>query len=759
VIRTSSARLALAAYVALTLVFTLPLAFHLTDRLPHDAGDPLFVTCGLWWNAHAIPLTSRWWNPPIFYPMRGALALSDHLLGLAPLTSIVQWAGGSAVLAYNVAFLSSFALAGFCTFLLARELSGRADVAFVAGLLFAFNPFRWSMISHLQLLQAFWMPLALFAAHRFLADGRMRWAALFGASWLFESLSNGYMLVFFSLVAVAWLLWFVPWRRQPARGATLAGVLALGGVLLAPILIGYGRIQAHEGLTRSVDEIQFYGADAAGVLTPSSITTVYPNWHPWPTSEENLFPGVVLLVMTAILVWDAIRHRPARDRWTAVTLGFVAIGFVFVAIAATVAVLGPWSLRAGPLRIGASQGYKPLTVAFIAMTIAGLSSGRMRTAVRNRSTLAFYALGAAACYVLSWGLRPRVFGAQWLYFGPYSLLMHLPGLRGLRVPARVWLPGVLLLTVAAALMLASLLPLDRRRRQVAIGALIVAALIDGASVPIALAPLPPVTRMDGLPSDAAVLELPLGDLTQDLAAMYRGTFHQRPAVNGYSGYIPRHYEVLRRALADGDFDAIAELATTAPIAVLDARHEAGRLQEWARTHPYVRITGAISNDDPAAYVVDRQPLQQLAEPSALQPVAVTASVSGETAASAADGRLNTRWHTHRAQRVGDTVTLDAGRLATIEGVALAIGEFPTDYPRDLEVSLSGDGASWEQVWRGRTAPLALRGALERPAESRTRIMFAPRSGRLVRLRIAATDPTYYWSIAEAWIYANAPAVR
>ena len=45
-------------------------------------------------NAHARPLTDAWWNAPIFYPMRGALALSESLLGITPPTTPMQCSAG-----------------------------------------------------------------------------------------------------------------------------------------------------------------------------------------------------------------------------------------------------------------------------------------------------------------------------------------------------------------------------------------------------------------------------------------------------------------------------------------------------------------------------------------------------------------------------------------------------------------------------------------------------------------------------------------
>src|SRR4029453_7893026 len=102
--------LSIAAFSVLAMVWTRPLVTHISSRLPHDPGDPVFNTWLLWWNAHAVPFTSRWWNPPVFPPMRGALALSEHLAGLGIITAPVQLAGASVVTAYNVAFILSFAL-------------------------------------------------------------------------------------------------------------------------------------------------------------------------------------------------------------------------------------------------------------------------------------------------------------------------------------------------------------------------------------------------------------------------------------------------------------------------------------------------------------------------------------------------------------------------------------------------------------------------------------------------------------------------
>ena len=119
----------LLAFLALAVFWTWPLARHLSTRIPHDPGDPILNIWLLWWNAHAIPFTERWWNPPIFFPMRGALALSEHLAGIGLVTTPLQWLHANALSAYNIAFILSFALSGFFTFFLVRRLDSSLAAA------------------------------------------------------------------------------------------------------------------------------------------------------------------------------------------------------------------------------------------------------------------------------------------------------------------------------------------------------------------------------------------------------------------------------------------------------------------------------------------------------------------------------------------------------------------------------------------------------------------------------------------------------
>ena len=73
----------------------------------------------------------------------------------------------NAVLAYNAAYMLSGALSGAAMYVLARELTGRRDAAVIAGVVYAMQPFRASHLPHLQWLVTGWLPLSLWALHRY----------------------------------------------------------------------------------------------------------------------------------------------------------------------------------------------------------------------------------------------------------------------------------------------------------------------------------------------------------------------------------------------------------------------------------------------------------------------------------------------------------------------------------------------------------------------------------------------------------------
>jgi hypothetical protein len=346
--------LALIAYSAVTVWFTWPLVLSPGSVIPSDVGDPVLNTWILWWNAFHWPLTETWWNAPIFFPADHALAFSEHLMGLTPIAAPIIRASGNPLLGYNISFLLTYALSATSAYLLAFALTERRDAAFLAGLAFGFAPYRVAQWSHLQVLVAYWLPLALLGLHRFARTGRRSWLILFVAAFVMQSLSNGYYLAYFSVLVGIWLLWFLvrpgSWTRLAAVVvAWLAGIAAM-----LPILLTYREVHAQYGLTRNLDNMRLYSADVAGWLSASPNLWLWSRLPSYGTAEGMLFTGftVMALVLVGVVVSIGRRTGPARQpsrsefafyAIAAVALYALALGPSLTFLGERLAVPGPYA--------------------------------------------------------------------------------------------------------------------------------------------------------------------------------------------------------------------------------------------------------------------------------------------------------------------------------------------------------------------------------------------------------------------------------
>src|ERR671919_1581948 len=115
-------------FAVVAVAATYPLIGRAAYALPAGLRDPAFVTFLLAWDADRMAHGFHdFWEPPFLYPHRHTLAYSEHMLGVAVFTAPLQWLSRNPVLAYNIAFLGSYVLAGLGVYLLARLLWDRSD--------------------------------------------------------------------------------------------------------------------------------------------------------------------------------------------------------------------------------------------------------------------------------------------------------------------------------------------------------------------------------------------------------------------------------------------------------------------------------------------------------------------------------------------------------------------------------------------------------------------------------------------------------
>ena len=631
-------------YVALTIALTWPLARGLTRDIPGDFGDPLFTSWVMAWDA--THLGRGWWSANIFAPHPLALAYSEHFLPQGIQALPFYRATNNPILGYNLVFLSTFVLSGLGMFLLGRELTGSRSAGVIAGLAYAFSPFRIASIPHLQVLSSAWMPFVLYGLRRHFATGRMRPLAGAAVAWIVQNLSCGYYMLFFSPVVVVYIAWELTtrglWtdRRALIRAAAACAVVFIA---TAPFVLPYLELRRLGFSPRSLTETKRFSADVYAYFTADpSLWFWGPRANVWPKAEGLLFPGLTIVVLAACgaagrragarSAPEALRHSALHRILTAIVIGCW--------LAVLLLLLGG-SIRLPVLKI--TELPRAMVVAAAASAALLAASAAARASFRQwlASPAGIFSIITVFAAAMSLGPEIRAKGRVVADTSLYTMFYDfVPGFDGVRVPARYGMIVTLGLAALAAVgisrlsqsALGSRQPSDLRRSIGAAGNMRAPSPARSScsrrrrcrspstrtppnTRSAGLAPLPPfVATGDGapavyrfiaaLPPSSVVVELPLGEPAFDVRYMFYSTLHWKRLVNGYSGGGPQQYEFLREAVndvatrPDRAWQAIAD--STATHAVV---HEGAYEDERGRHFgDFLRARGAR---DVAAFGTDR----------------------------------------------------------------------------------------------------------------------------------------------------------
>lgn len=579
-----------AAYAAIAVVMTWPLARHATTAIGPDLGDPLFnIWVLLWTSGQVLAAASGdlgalgdYWQGNIFHPQPYALALSEHLTPQMLMALPVLALTGNGILAYNLLFLASFVLSAGALFWLVRTLTGHSLAAFIAGLAFAWAPYRLEQLSHLQVLTTFWMPLALLGFHRFVATGRTAPLAGGTVALVAQNLSCGYFLLYFPPFVAAWCLHEMVRLRRTADRRVWAGLTAAAltaAALTWPFVSPYLELREEGGAgVRPVEEIRRYSADVTGLGATPPASDLWRGVLPASRTPEGAgFPGLTILLLVSVAMGSAVARTASRSlaRDLPVTIrlaGLTAILLMLAHVAAAGALLASgelWIPLGGTWFVHTNPAPLLLVVALSALALAAIAA---LLPARGAAPWPVGFAAAAVALSILLALGPAITSSgRVLGPGPYAWLLQLPGFDGARVPARFLMVAALWWALLAGFGAAMLL----RRLPSRVALLVAGVLAAGVLAESWMAPMtlnarhgaaeglvPPGTPPAGreidpiyrviadLPGTIILIEFPFGDEAYELRAIYHAGHHRRPVINGYSGYVPEHYAAMAGTLQD-----------------------------------------------------------------------------------------------------------------------------------------------------------------------------------------------------------------
>jgi hypothetical protein len=542
-----------AAFAALffllaTVIFTWPIAARASDGL----GDVWDAKLNAWifhWDFHQTfhdPL--RLFDANIFAPGRYALAFSENLYGAALFGFPLYAAGVSTLTAYNVLFLLGMFLSALAAWALARDVTDDPAASLIAGVVYAFVPWRIAQIPHVQYQWGPFLALSLLFLLRFLDRGRIRDAALFGLFFAWNALANLHYALFCAIlvaVVLAYELLASSDRsvRRRVPGSLLA--MALAFVVVLPFLIPYRKASRLYRMSRSAEEIRGFSGRPVDFLTAGPQNKLYaPLTQKLAQAEGDFFPGLSVVALAAFGLWRRRGARPvemhrASNRVRSLARYFDAL-IVGTLLLWTVPGLfgrdhlGPIKLR-DPGRLVFFA-----TVLLVARLILAFPSwsrfadlGDFLRRMRIGARAGLFVAVAAAGVLVAFGTHTPFYRLGVESFGAVF--------RAIRVPSR----GIVLFDLALGVLAAwGLSRLARGRRWVVAAALVLVAF-EYRAFPVDIGPVErdagPVYRwLGGVSLPGAVIEWPFAT-DAEVEYEFRSTAHWKPLVNGYSGFAPPHH--------------------------------------------------------------------------------------------------------------------------------------------------------------------------------------------------------------------------
>jgi hypothetical protein len=326
----------LGAYLILTLIMTYPFSVRLNTHLLSSTNDFWIYPWNNWWVREALTEGYNLYQTPyLFYP-RGVELYWHGFSWFSTLLWLPLQAALGALAAHNVTILLTYVVGAYTTYLLAYEVTRSHPAAFVAGLIYAFYPHRFSHRGQLKLLSNQWNPLFAFFLVRLTRRGRLRDGLGAGAALALAGLCGWHQMLLSGLWGGMWLVWSLlaergQWNRRQLLGLALGGVLCLALIapFLVPMLSALGR----------ADE-----ADLAPSGTNEKSTDLLA--YVLPNRDQSLFlldglgdlydryfhfggPAAAVGWVTLLLAaWGALRRRREALPWliSALILAILALG-------------------------------------------------------------------------------------------------------------------------------------------------------------------------------------------------------------------------------------------------------------------------------------------------------------------------------------------------------------------------------------------------------------------------------------------------
>jgi hypothetical protein len=611
---------AAAGFAALAILWSWPLAAHLSTHLPGSGiGDNALFLWNFWWMRTARATgASFWYTPYLFAPLGADLVLHTN-------TALPAWIGATALGRYplaaalNLTTIGSLAFNGFCAYLLAWRAVRQYAAAILAGVIFATSPYIAAHLTgHFNLIAAWTLPLfALCVVDA--VSGSIAWAIAAGAVLAVTGYIDYYYVIYevafsLSVVVLDARRWSVRWHVRPPYAVWIRVVAGVAIAIDLGVLVTLGL---------KFNPLQMLWLLIAVFLwlqvRPRISAPRRPGWSLPRTARSLAVMIGVFVVAAAPLVWNGLllilrgQYVTQQYGWRSAPAG-IDVATLFFG--------NPFHPMWGGVarhlyaRFGIDLVESGAWLGVVPLALAGYAMARRWS---DPDVRWWTALGGV---FFVWALGPHVHaaGQNTGIISPEALMRFVPIASNARMPGRAIVVVYLAIGMLAAITAARV---NWRRPLVTRVAMLALVAAEFFAAPYPLTPIacPDIYRVvKDRPEAGTLVELPLGladgfgDITPtDRRMLVCQTIHERPLVGGALARLPAG--VLSTYLSDPLIATWLRLSGAIPGAVAgESLTDPSMIRQWmgADGVAFVMLNRRTASAELRAYVEQTLPLTQIA---------------------------------------------------------------------------------------------------------------------------------------------------
>lgn len=285
------------------------------ETLPGDYGDGRFNNYIL---EHSYLFftgkVDSFWSANFMFPFKNVIAISDNLIGTAPVYSLFRILSFDRETSYQLWFITLTLLNFITATWVMYKITGELSIAAIGGFIFAFNISLFGQYYHLQMLPRFIVPIAIYYVVIFIKTKKILYYSIFLFSLVYQFYCGIYLgfFLFLSILLIFLISFIIDYKSYFLFLKNFKSIIKIILVTIVGFALLYVLFKPYYEWSKQLGERQFneiantiptifsYFSSTTGTLLWQRLENTFKESPIW--WDHLLFPGGIAIISLFISI-------------------------------------------------------------------------------------------------------------------------------------------------------------------------------------------------------------------------------------------------------------------------------------------------------------------------------------------------------------------------------------------------------------------------------------------------------------------------